>query len=521
MIVLIGFMGAGKSTVGRKLAAQLGLPFVDTDETIERSEGRSVATIFDEDGEARFRSLERETVAAVLEGGDAVVSLGGGAVTDPLTCGALGWHTVVHLDVEYQDAMRRIGHDPGRPLLHLSDPKALFEERRPVYQRLATLTISTTGLSPDEITERILEETQAAGDVSQAPPIVVELGDRSYPVLVGADLTGNAAELFDLEGVGSAFIVTHAHLAAAAKPLIDSLASRGVVVNVATVAEGETSKRLEVAERLYGEMAGFGINRSGLVVGFGGGVVCDLAGFVASTYHRGMRVLHIPSTLLAQVDAAIGGKTGVNLSLGKNLVGTIHQPIGVLCDVALLRTLSDEDMRSGLAEVIKYGLISEPSLLQMVVDEQAAVQARDEGLLEKIVRRSAAIKASVVAGDEREAGRREILNYGHTFGHAIEHLTGMRHGEAIAVGMMAAAHLAAELGMLERAAVDQHRAPLVASGLPVEARLDVDETLEVLKRDKKNRGNVRFVLLDAIGSPRTGIGAPDELVRSALRSVAR
>lgn len=521
MIVLIGFMGAGKTTVGRILARELSLPFVDTDEVIERAEGRSVAEIFAEDGEARFRTLERETVAALLEGNEAVVALGGGAITDPLTCGALGWHTVVHLDVDYQDAMRRIGHDPGRPLLHLSDPKALFEERRPVYGRLATHTITTTGLSPQEVAERVLAETSAQPIASSERNVIVDLGDRSYPVVIGADLSSDATELFDLSGGGAAFVVTHPHLAAAAKPLIDSLASTGMSVHLATVDEGETSKSLGVAERLFGEMAGLGMNRSDLVVGFGGGVVCDLAGFVASTYHRGMRVLHVPTTLLAQVDAAIGGKTGVNLSAGKNLVGSIHQPIGVLCDVAFLGTLGDEDLRSGLAEVIKYGFISDPSLLEVVVDERPRIQAREEEILMRIVRRSAAIKASVVSGDERETGRREILNYGHTFGHAIEHLTGMRHGEAIAVGMMAAAHLAVDLGMLEARAVTEHSEPLVASGLPVEATLDIDETLEVLKRDKKHRGNLRFVLLDAIGSPRTGIEASDEQVRSALRSVSR
>lgn len=518
MIVLIGFMGAGKTTVGKLLAEKLGVGFVDTDEAIARARGRPVSEIFEHEGEGVFRTLEREAVARALEGSESVVSIGGGAIKDPTTCAALGWHTIVFLDVGYQEAMRRVGHDPGRPLLHFADPKALYDERRPIYGRLATHVVDTSGLTPAEIVDLVVEN--AALQVTTGPtPLLVDLGRRSYPILVGADIARDLAELVGLSGPRRVFVITHQHLSASAKPLVDSLASEGSEVTVVTVDEGEASKRLEVAGDIWEQMAAAGAHRSDLVVGFGGGVICDLAGFVASTYHRGMPVVHVPTTLLAQVDAAIGGKTAINLATGKNLVGTFHQPLAVVCDVTTLRSLPDEELRSGMAEVIKYGFISDPSLLDLVIGRIDGLMERDEELLTSLVRRSVAIKAAVVSADEKEDGRREILNYGHTFGHAIEHVTGARHGEAIGIGMMAAAHLAMDLGMIDEDIVARHREPLEAVGLPTRQSFDLEAVSDAMTRDKKNRGSLRFVLLERLGSPRTGIEATDEQVLSALRSV--
>lgn len=519
MIVLVGFMGAGKTTVGGLLADKLGLTFVDTDQVVEREHGRSVSEIFEQDGEGVFRTLERDAVARVLESGEGVVSIGGGAIKDPVTCAALGWHTVIFLDVGYQEAMRRVGHDPGRPLLHFADPKALYDERKPIYQRLATHTIDTSGLPPEEVMDRIIETAslEARGGPT---PVQVDLGQRSYPIFVGADIAGDVSDLVNLADVQRAFVVTHPQLTASAKTLVDSLATVVPEVVVTTVPEGESSKSLSGSAAVWEEMTRTGAHRGDLVVGFGGGVVCDLAGFIASTYHRGMRVLHVPTTLLAQVDAAIGGKTAVNLPSGKNLVGTIHQPIAVVCDVSYLRSLPDEELRSGMAEVVKYGLISDPSLLDLVSSQIDRILDRDEEVLVGVVRRSAAIKAAVVSADEREEGRREILNYGHTFGHAIEHVSGMRHGEAVAIGMVAAAHLSVDLGMLSEDAIALHTVPLEAVGLPISAALDIDAVVAALKKDKKHRENVRFVLLDAVGSPGTGVDATDDQIVSALRKVA-
>lgn len=519
MIALVGFMGAGKTTVGRLLAEKAGLEFVDTDDLVEQAAGAKVAEIFAGQGEGRFRTLEREAIARALEGPEAVIALGGGAIHDPVTCSALSWHTVVHLDVTYREAMRRIGHDPGRPMLHLADPRALYDDRHPIYERLADHVVDTSALSPGEATDAILRVT---GIKARKGPvrITVDLGPRSYPVLVGEGISADLGVLIDLPAADRAFLISHASLVTSSKPVVDSLEEAGSQVTVLTVDEGEASKQLDVAARLLGELADRGARRSDLIVGFGGGVICDLAGFVSSVYHRGMPVVHVPTTLLAQVDAAIGGKTAVNLAQAKNQVGTVHQPIGVICDVSLLGSLPVEELRSALAEVAKYGFISDPGLLDLVTSQLDAILNRDTAVLTSVVRRCVAIKARVVATDERETGPREVLNYGHTCGHAIEHVTGMRHGEAISIGMMAAANLAESLDMLESEAVSLHHQVLTRVGLPVAGRFEISDALAALKRDKKRRGGIRFVLLEGIGSPRVGVEVSDEQILDALRKVA-
>ncbi|MGH2695255.1 MAG: 3-dehydroquinate synthase, partial [Actinomycetota bacterium] len=317
-----------------------------------------------------------------------------------------------------------------------------------------------------------------------------------------------------------AFVVTHAGLEQDAADLIGSLEGRGLAIRFLTVPEGEPAKSLATAESLYAALGDADAHRADLVVSFGGGVVCDVAGFVASTYNRGMPIAQVPTSLTAQVDAAIGGKTGVNIPQGKNLVGTFHQPVAVLCDVALLRALPDEELRSGLAEVCKYGFIAEPSLLELLEGHKNAVFERDSELLTEIVARSAAIKAEIVSADERETtGRRAHLNYGHTFAHAIENAAGygaVRHGEAVSLGMMAAAYLARELDRIDDAAVGLHRRVLGSLGLPVTAKLDVDALEAAWKRDKKYRGGVRFVLLTRIGRPESGVEAPRNVVQRAI-----
>jgi 3-dehydroquinate synthase len=243
-------------------------------------------------------------------------------------------------------------------------------------------------------------------------------------------------------------------------------------------------------------------------------VVTDLAGFVASTFNRGMRVVQVPTTLLAQVDAAIGGKTAVNLERGKNLVGTFHQPALVVCDVDALATLPRAEFNSGLAEVAKHGFIADPGILDLIGEGDSLV---------RMVVRSVGVKAAIVAADEREHGRRAILNYGHTFAHAIERITGykgMRHGEAVAVGMMAAAHLARVMGRLEEADVDLHRRVLSGAGLPVSANLDLSALEEEWLRDKKFKGEPRFVLLKRIGEAEAGIPAPHAALAEALARLA-
>ena len=529
MIVLIGFMGSGKTTVARMLAARLGLPYVDTDAAIERHEGRSIADIFRTDGEDYLRSIERTAVAGALAGHDAVVSLGGGSVMDPDVRSWLQPHVTVWLDVEPATAAQRAGADPWtRPLLVSTDPVALYAERRPVYEEAADVTVDTTNLRPEEVAGRIAADLQPdalAPRVDGTRRIVVRTGGNSYPVTVGSSLTADIETHAELPGgIEKAFVVTHPELAALAEPVTRALEGLGIEVALLEIAAGEGSKSLATAGELYGRLAALRAHRNDLIVTLGGGVVGDVGGFVASTYMRGLRLVHIPTTLLAQVDAAVGGKTGLNLESGKNLVGTFYQPHAVLCDVDLLASCPDEEIRSGLAEVAKYGFIADPSLLGLILGNVEQISSLDKELLVEIVSRSIAIKASIVSTDERESGDRAFLNYGHTFGHAIEAVRGfggLRHGEAVALGMMAAAFTAAELGRIDASVVDLHRSVLAALGLPVSGEFTYDELADAWSRDKKFDRVARFVLLRDIGRPEAGVPVEADVLRGALDRLAR
>ena len=521
MIVLVGFMGAGKTTVGRILASLVGLPFVDTDEQIEKSAGTSINEIFASGGEPAFRALEREALASTLNGDKAVVSVGGGALGDPRTRTDLEWHDVVLLDVEYSEALRRIGGSDNRPMLASGDRRALFDERRRTYERTAAHVVATDGKRPEEVAKEIagLLGIEVEENLRR---IVVDL-PRPYEVVVGRHLL-ERMENFLPEGRGaeSAFVVSHPSLRALAEPVMASLKKRGLKARLLEVPEGEGAKSLDQAQALYAQLADAPAHRHDLVIAVGGGVVTDLTAFIASTYNRGMPVVHIATSLLAQVDAAIGGKTGVNLAAGKNLVGTIHQPELVVCDVEVLGSLPAEEFTSGMAEVVKYGFIRDPQILDLVEKNLGRLKARDPELLVDIVARSAAIKAGIVAIDERETGVRALLNYGHTFAHAIEHSGdfAIRHGHAVALGMMAAAYLAHEMGRIGPEVVERHRQVLGGLGLPVAASLDIDALEKAWVRDKKYKGGVKFVLLSALGVAEAGIAAPRPAVLQALERMA-
>ena len=349
----------------------------------------------------------------------------------------------------------------------------------------------------------------------------VELGPRSYDVLIGTGVADRAEEWLPSGDPMPAWIVTHPSLADGAARIAKAIESAGRRAEVLEVAEGERSKSFECAAGLCAELASRQARRTDLLVGLGGGVIGDLAGFVASIYQRGMRLAHVPTTLLAQVDSSVGGKTGLNLAVAKNVIGTIHQPATVVSDVALLGSLPDAEVTSGLAEVIKYGLIAEPSLLALIESRVEDLRARDTALLEEIVESCVRVKAGVVARDEVDAGERAVLNYGHTFGHAIEITTGMRHGEAVALGMMAAAYLAEEMDMIDSGHVELHREVLSTVGLPVAVPLDVEDLERAWSLDKKYSGGVRFVLLSGEASPVWGVDAPRDKVVRAIERLSR
>lgn len=355
----------------------------------------------------------------------------------------------------------------------------------------------------------------------------MDLGDRSYEVSVGAGTLARAAALMPpLAGCERVAMVSDANVDAAwgatAAVALSPLASSGEVHRF-VVPAGEGSKSMHQAGNLLEDLATQRIRRGDLLVALGGGMVGDLAGFVASVYQRGMAVLQVPTTLLAQVDAAIGGKTAVNLTAGKNLVGTFHQPRGVIVDTTTLATLAEREYRSGLAEVAKYGFSFDPGLLDLLEGSLDAIEARDPEVLEEIVARSVAIKASVVASDERDlADRRIMLNYGHTLAHALEALGGYErwlHGEAVSVGLVFAAALAEGLGMLDAESAQRHRRVLESLGLPVAGSFDREDVEAAWSMDKKYKGGVRWVLLNGLANPvvTTRVGSPE--VGAALAAV--
>ncbi|MDI6870008.1 MAG: 3-dehydroquinate synthase [Bacillota bacterium] len=530
-LVLIGFMGSGKSTVGRLVAEAAGLAFLDTDEEIERRTGRPVRAIFADQGEEEFRRVEAEVVAEAAARRGQVIATGGGVVLREGNLEALRRTGLVVALTARTDALwERVGAS-DRPLLAVDQPLQRFEEllrlRAPLYAR-ADVVVDTTDLDPREVAATVTGHWRLA---TAAGRVEVRLDERGYVVYVGAGL---------LESVGAAAQMAAGgdRVALVTDPVVDGLygetvrqalrAARRQVVTL-VVPEGEAAKQLGVVEELYHRALAAGLERDDLVVALGGGAVGDAAGFFAATYLRGLAFLQVPTTLLAQIDSSVGGKVGVNLPLGKNLVGAFHQPRAVIADPSVLRTLSLREFRSGLAEVIKHGVLADPELFARLeqwppLEAQASAWPSDDELAEA-VRAAVAVKAAVVAVDEREAGPRMTLNLGHTAGHAVEAVTGfgpVRHGEAVAYGMAVAARLAQRLGLCPEKEAGRIVSLLARFGLPTRreelaAPAGVEDILRALSRDKKvRRSRVRWVLPRGIGEVTVTDEVPEPLVQECL-----
>ncbi|MEX1141686.1 MAG: bifunctional shikimate kinase/3-dehydroquinate synthase [Thermoleophilaceae bacterium] len=501
-LVFVGFMGAGKTGAARKVAAALGVPALDSDRELEAELGETIESFFDREGEVAFRAREEEKVLELLERDDAaVIALGGGSTGSERVRDALRRHTVVHLEVTPERAWQR-ANGKGRPLAR--DRGRFLElhaERQGVYESVADAVLSPGGRDPAlrAVPALIaLRDARAAG-IDDIRLIWAEAASGSYPVFVGRGLVERG---FAYPRDGRRFVVTDEHVARHHR-----------VDGEATIAiqSGETHKTLATVEDVLGQLARAGAERSDLVVAVGGGVVGDLAGFCAATYQRGMRHVQVPTTLVAQVDSAYGGKTGVDIAEGKNYAGAYHQPSAVICDPATLETLPAEELAAGYAEVVKTALIAGGALWARVrrggpVDDEAVL-----GCLRT--------KLAVVAEDERDGGRRQVLNLGHTVGHAIESATAYaryRHGEAVAIGLLAALRLSGAEALREEVAglLAEHGLPQTFSGA------SVDEVVALTERDKKRTGGrVPFVLIHAPGDVTPGHEvAPDEL-RAAVEEL--
>ncbi|HEY8304284.1 MAG TPA: bifunctional shikimate kinase/3-dehydroquinate synthase [Solirubrobacteraceae bacterium] len=511
-LVFVGFMGAGKSTVAAEVAATLGVQALDTDRLLEESLGHSIAREFELRGEASFRAAEEDLACQLLvDAGRAprqtVIALGGGGVLSPRVREALAPHLVVLLDIDAQSAWRRVGAGSGRERRPLAEDReaflALHASRSKLYESLADAILPATG---PRVGARALP---ALGALAAAPHgtrlLWASAASGDYPVLVGRGLLqAQVCEMvWPLERRASRpFCVSDTSVA----PLY---AERlGGVARLVEMAPGERNKTLSSAEAVWSALVAGGMTRADHVVALGGGVVGDLAGFCAASYQRGVPVVHVPTTVVAQVDSAYGGKTGVDLPAAKNYVGAYHHPAGVLVDPDTLETLPSRELAAGYVEVLKTALVAGGELWERV--------AADEPLDERTILACARTKLAVVAEDERDAGRRQVLNLGHTVGHALETVTGYeryRHGEAVGLGLLAALRLSGADELRARV-----RALLTARGLPV--RLDgedVEEILAATMRDKKRVGaQVPFVLLETPGEPRIGCHVPAGELRAAV-----
>jgi len=519
-IVLIGFMGSGKSVVGRRLAGALGIPFVDTDALIEARMEMSIPLIFETRGETGFRAIEKEVIQGLADGECRVVSTGGGAVLDPVNFEVLRTlGSVIHLNAPPATILARTRGDAAvRPLLSGKDPleriRSLQQERAPVYGR-ADHEVDTSLHSIDETVEMVMAWIRSDERV-----IRVDLGPDSYDIVIGTgclDRLGPMMRPFDL--TSRALVVTHPGIAKRyGERTTDSLRSAGFEPDLVEVPDGEEQKSLHWAGKLYDAMLSHRMDRRSPAIALGGGVIGDLTGFAAATFLRGIPFIQVPTSLLAQVDASVGGKVAVDHRRGKNLIGAFYQPLLVLASLETLDSLPDRELRAGMAEVIKYGVIADPDLFAYIEGRLDEILRRDHGVLTHVVARSCEIKAEVVAGDEREHGRRAILNFGHTMGHAIETQTGMLHGEAVAVGMVYAARVAERMDMLDGGSVQRLIDLLRRTGLPQRCDgLDVPATIETMQFDKKSvGGRQRFILPERIGEVVIRDDVPGDYIRSVL-----
>ena len=523
VVVLVGPPGAGKTSVAATVAAALGVEERDTDADIEAAQGRTVAEIFVDDGEQHFRGLEAVAVARALAEHDGVLAVGGGAVLDADTRAALRAHRVVFLDVGLAESSRRVGLAASRPLLVgnvRGRMKALLDQRRPLYAEVADHVIDTDGRDVDAVAADVLA-------LLNEPTIIRVDTPSPYDVVIGRGLADRLPSLLGAE-VRRVAVVHQESLAANGAAVQAVLADHGYDTHLISVPDGEQAKTAEVAEDCWAVLGEHGFTRTDAIVGVGGGGITDLAGFVAATWLRGVRVVHLPTTLLGMVDAAVGGKTGINTAAGKNLVGAFHQPAGVLCDLDALRTLPPADLVAGLAEVVKCGFVADPAILDLVVSSPDGARDPASAVLRELVERAVRVKVDVVVGDPLEtAGEvgRERLNYGHTFGHAVEQVEryAWRHGDAVAVGMVFVAELARLAGRLDKETAQHHRSVLELLGLPTSYRGDAWPDLErAMRVDKKARGDrLRFVVLDGLARPGL-LEAPDpDLLTAAYEAVSR
>jgi shikimate kinase/3-dehydroquinate synthase len=514
-LVLVGLMGSGKSTLGRAIAKHLRKSFVDSDIQIQNRTGVSIPYIFDVEGENGFRQRESVVIEEILNGHNVVLATGGGAVLSPRNRTLMKRNgIVVYLHANVHELWQRTRHDKNRPLLQTEDPLAklteLFAQRDPLYRQLADIVIHTGRQSVHSLMLQLVEKLEefkqrTSKDGEMRQQLTVALQERSYDIHIGAGLLSRMELLQTHIPLKRVAIVTNTTVAPLyLDTLIKQLSSVGIASAVVVLPDGECYKTGETLNLIYDALLQNRCERSTPLIALGGGVIGDMSGFAAATYLRGVPFIQIPTTLLSQVDSSVGGKTGINHPLGKNMIGAFYQPQLVLVDISTLNTLPDKELSAGLAEVIKYGLIRDLPFLEWLEKNMDALLARNPEALQYAITRSCENKAAVVGADERESGERALLNLGHTFGHAIESGMGYGvwlHGEAVAAGTVMAADLSCRMGWISEADVVRVRELFKRAKLPTVAPdLGKEKYLDLMGMDKKvESGKLRFVLLRKLG----------------------
>ncbi len=532
-VVLVGLMGAGKTSIGRRLAARVGLPFRDADQEIELAAGCTIPELFARYGEAAFRDGERRVIRRLLAGDPMVLAFGGGAFMDEQTRDAARTEAVtVWLRCTLPTLVRRVATRDNRPLLYGRDReetlRQLMEVRYPVYAE-ADVIVDCGDEPPDHTTTSVLN---ALLEWKPARRLQVVLPTTSYDVVIGDNLLERAGALLAPKlPQKRAVIITDQSVAGLhLHTLLSGLAETAIEAAAIVVRGGEACKNMDTYADVVDQLLEARVERRTAVIALGGGVVGDLAGFAAATTLRGMPFVQVPTTLLSQVDSSVGGKTGVNTRRGKNLVGAFYQPRMVLADTGTLGTLPPRELRAGYAEVAKAGLIGDAAFFAWCECHGQGVASGDRESQAEAIKRACAFKAAVVGDDEREEkpnDGRALLNLGHTFGHALEAEYGydgdLLHGEGVAIGLGLAFKLSARLGFCPPADAERVIAHIASIGLPADLamlnrRFSAATLVGHMRRDKKMRdGALHFVLAHGIGQAFTSADVPHEAVVELLR----
>ena len=483
-LIITGFSGTGKSLVAKEVARRLNWDFIDTDDEVIKQTGKPIAEIFRRDGEGRFRELERETIRKACQQRQIVIAIGGGAIVDPQNYELLAKSgLIVCLEAKPETVYERLSHEAAcspetkvRPLLATENPleriRQLKASRQPYYANV-DWTVHTDNLDIDQVAEEVIRawrllrvahpdtgplpsrerKPSSQLEVNDDVACLVETATQIYPVFVGYGVLNKLGEKMKKAALsGTATIISDENVFSLYGSKVEEiLKDSGFAVGSFVVPPGEETKNIDYASRIYDFLVAHRMERDDIIIALGGGMVGDLAGFVAATFLRGVPWIQVPTSLIAMVDASIGGKVGINHPEGKNLIGAFYQPDLVLADPQTLTTLPQRELTSGWAEVVKHGLILDKEYFQFLESSVNRLTKLEPEMITKAIARSAAIKAQVVSQDEKEkAGKRTILNYGHTIAHGLEATTQYKrflHGEAVAIGMMGATKLSQRLSL--------------------------------------------------------------------------